>query len=576
MNIERITRKYYRHLSLLPRRRFLVVIYIFLIFLVGIINSERFTVEGISISVGTYLLLGSVLTSMYLPLMLTKLFNVKRVLGLSLVTFTVSLIAELILYRFAGLRGLGLVVTSGLILVVLSAFTTVSKALAVSLTIPVLTFTLVNTVLPGRIPNHTQLISALVVELVSVILGILLIRYVDSRGKQLSGVSPIIALRAFLKTWFTSEPESLEALFTHIGSQESIEVKTIVIKREAKSSIILVFPRIHFGPFNNIGSSSFIHYVDSFSEPWFKAFTFHTTGSHEHNLVSSRDAEKIASEILAKARSSLSDSFEERMCEPYRIKLSDGWEALTLRGRDFIASLILNKLLGNDDIPYDAWDYLNRHPKAPLNTMIVDAHSCKGDKIIELNKLKDLLDKVAEAYECLEPSEFLVGYGEARIPNTCTELCDTRIKTLTIRIRNKRYGIVYLYGNNVDKEFRAKLDDVIREKAGLADFEIVTPDDHSCAASLKESPYEVVKECDGLTEAILDSLNMSSRDEAPASYRVVSIGLDGVRIVGDKVFTLIESLHVLAKKTEVGLLLLFTVLNTLLPLIYVITLSYLT
>lgn len=574
MSVERISRRYYKRLSLLPRRRFLVAIYVFLVSLIGIINSESFTIRDILASIGTYFLLGVVLTLMYLPLMLTKLFNTKRVLGLSLVTFAASFIAELIFYRLTGLRGLGLVVTSGFVLVVLSAFTTVRLALAISLTIPILTLVLFNTVLLGHALSHTQLISALVIALISVVSGVLLVRYVDSMGRQLSGVSPIVALRAFLNTWFTGEPKSLETLFTHIGSQESIEVKTVIIKRESRPGIILVFPRIHFGPFNNIGSSSFIHYVDNFSKPEFRTFTFHTAGSHEHNLVSSKDAERIAHEILTKVRSSLDSSFEERLCEPYRIRLSDGWEALTLQGRDFIAPLILNKQLGNDDIPYDAWDYLSKHPKTPPNTMIVDAHSCKGDKIRELNRLKDLLDRVAEAYGCLEPSEFLVGYGEVRVPNACVELCDTTIKTLIIRVGSKRFGIIYLYGNNVDREFRAKLDSVIKEKAGLTDFEIVTPDDHSCAASLKESPYEVVKECSGLTEAILHSLNEALRDEAPASYKVVSLKLDNVRVVGDKVFTLIESLHVLAKKTEVGLLLIFTAINALLPLIYVILSSY--
>ncbi|MEO3993055.1 MAG: DUF2070 family protein [Desulfurococcaceae archaeon TW002] len=574
MNVERITRRYYKRLSLLPRRRFLVVIYVFLVSLIGIINSESFVVRDILASIGTYFLLGVILTLMYLPLMLTKLFNTKRVLGLSLVTFAMSFIAELIFYRLTGLKGLGLVVTSGFILVVLSAFTTVRQALAISLTIPVLTFILFNIILLGYVLSQTQLINVLIIALISVVLGVLLIRYIDSMGRQLSGVSPIVALRAFLNTWFTGEPKSLEALFTHIGSQESIEIKTIIIKRESKPGIILVFPRIHFGPFNNIGSSSFIHYVDSFSEPEFRTFTFHTAGSHEHNLVSSKDAERIAREILTKVRSSLDSSFEERVCEPYRIRLGDGWEALTLQGRDFIAPLILNKLLGNDDIPYDAWDYLSKHPKTPPNTMIVDTHSCKGNKIRELNKLKNLLDKVAEAYECLEPSDFSVGYGETKVPNACVELCDTRIKTLTIRVKNKRYGIIYLYGNNVDKEFRAKLDSIIKEKADLTDFEVVTPDDHSCAASLKESPYEVVRECDGLTEAILNSLNEALEDEAPASYKIVSLKLDNERVVGDKVFTLIESLHVLAKKTEAGLLLIFTVINTLLPLVYVILSSY--
>ena len=576
MSIERITRKYYKRLSLLPRRRFLVVAYLFLVFLAGIVNSEYYLTKDIVVSISTYFLIGCVLTFMYLPLILTKLFNIKRVLGLSLATFAASLIAEVILYKLTGLRGSGLVTTSGFILIILSAFTSVYRALISSLTVPIMTFSLVNVVLLRQTLSYAQLATTLIVELISVVLGFLLIYYIDNKGKQLSGVSPITALRAFLNTWFTGEPESLEALFTHIGFQEDVEVKTIVIKRESKPGIIMTFPRIHFGPFDNIGSSNFIHHVDRLSEPEFKAFTFHTAGSHEHNLVSNKEAERIANEILTEVRNSLSSSFERYLCEPYRIKLSDGWGSLTLQGKDFIASFILNELSGNDDIPYDAWDYLSKHSKAPSNTMIVDAHSCKGDKIRKLDNLKTLLDRIAENYECLDPSEFLVGYGEVRAPNTCVELCDTRVKTLTIRIRDKRYGIIYLYGNNVDKDFRTKLVSIIKEKTKLTDFEIVTPDDHSCAASLKESPYEVVKECDGLTEAILESIKKALEDEAPASYKVVRLKLSNVRMVGDKVFTLIESLQVLARKTEVGLILILIALNILLPVTYAIMLSYLT
>jgi predicted neutral ceramidase superfamily lipid hydrolase len=576
MSVERITRRYYRRLSLLPRKRFLIAIYVSLISLAGIANAKHYSVEGFSASISAYFLLGCVLTFMYSPLMLTKLFNFKRVLGLSLVTFATSLIAELILYRLAGLRGLGLVVTSGFVLVILSAFTSVIHALAVSLTIPILTLAVVNKVFFEQSLSYAQLVSALIVEFASVVLGILLLRYIDNKGRQLSGVSPIVALRAFLNTWFTGEPESLEALFNHIGSQKSVEVKCLVIKREVKPNIVMVFPRIHFGPFNNIGSSRFIHYVDNFSEPDFKAFTFHTAGSHEHNLANNKDAERIAREVVTKARNSLNDSLKEYLCEPYRIKLSDGWEALTLRGEDFMTPFIINKSLGNDDIPYNAWDYLSKHPKAPANVMLVDAHSCKGDKVKELEELKNLLDRVAEAYGCSEPSKFLVGYGEAAVTKACVGLCNPRIKALSMRVGDRRYGLIYIYGNNVDKNFRLKLDNVIREKTNLTDFEVVTPDDHSCAASLKESPYEVVNECDGLVEAVLESLKKASENEVPASYKIVNLELSDVRVVGERVFTLIENLHVLAKKTEVGILMILAVLNTLMPLLYVFFATYLT
>ncbi len=77
------------------------------------------------------------------------------------------------------------------------------------------------------------------------------------------------------------------------------------------------------------------------------------------------------------------------------------------------------------------------------------------------------------------------------------------------------YGLIYIYGNNVDMNFRTRLDKVIRERAQLKDFEVIISDDHSCAASLSESPYEVDKECHGIVEAILEFIKLASSNEVP-------------------------------------------------------------
>lgn len=570
MSIEWITRKYYGRLNILPRRRFLLLIYVGLITLTGSLNTTDYTPNNILRSIVAYFVLGSVLTLIYLPLMFTKLFNTKRVLGLSLVTFATSLVAELLFYRLIGLRGLGLVVASGFVLIILSVFTSLSLSIVVSTLTPILTFTLVNTLLLNQALSHTHLINAILVEFASVTLGILFIYYIDSRGRRLSGISPIAALRAFLNTWFTGDSGSLELLFNDIGTSEAVEVKNIIFKRAKGPHIAMVFPRIHFGPFDEVGSSSFIHYLDNELEPEFKVFTFHTSGSHEHNLASSKDAMKVAHEVAENIRKSLNVDGEGVLCTPYRVKLGDGWEAFTLNSKDFLATIVVNKVQGNDDIPYQVWDLLNSDRTRSLATMVVDAHSCKGSKVFDPNLLKPLLDKVLDYYDCAEVSSFRVGYGESRASSTCVELCDTRVKTLTINVEGKRHGLIYIYGNNVDKNFRIKLDKILSNLTYLNDFEIITPDDHSCAASMSESPYEVVKECHGLVEAIVDSVMKAVDNEVPATYRVVDFRLDNIKVVGDKVFTIMESLNTLAGKTEKGLVVLMLLFNLLLPLLYTV------
>lgn len=570
MSVEWIARKYYGRLNILPRRRFLLIIYVTLIVLIGIINSVNLSWGEVLSSVAVYFVLGTVLTIVYLPLALGRLFNIKRVLGLSLVTFAVSLVAELLFFRFTGLRGLGLVVASGFILIILSVFMTISQALILSTIIPLFTFISVNTLVLRQHINYVGIINAILIELISVSLGSLFIAYVESRGRRLSGVSPLRALRAFLNTWFTGDSGGLESLFNNIGTSDVVEVKSIVFMRDKEPNIALLFPRIHFGPFDDIGSSSFIHYVDRELEPRFKAFTFHTAGSHEHNLANNRDAVSVASKTAEALRNLTSSNHRGALCKPYRVRLDDGWEAFVLNGKDFLAAFISNRVYGNDDIPYNVWDILSIDDRSPPNTMVVDAHSCKGDKVTDPSLLRPLINRVLESYKCVEDKAFLIGYGESRASSMCIELCDTRVKALTINVEGERYGIIYLYGNNVDADFRAKLDRVLRSKTDLKDFEIVTPDDHSCAASLSESPYEVVKECYGLVETVVSSVKLAMNNEIPATHEVLTSRFEGIKIVGDKVLAIIESLSLLAKTTERGLMVLFLTTNILLPLLYVV------
>jgi len=99
-----------------------------------------------------------------------------------------------------------------------------------------------------------------------------------------------------------------------------------------------------------------------------------------------------------------------------------------------------------------------------------------------------------------------------------------RIKALIINVGVRPdLHIRKIYGNNVDMDFRTRLDKVIRGIARLKDFEVVTSDDHSCAASLSELPYEVDKECHGIVEAILEFIKLVSSNEVPARYSLLAL-----------------------------------------------------
>ncbi len=577
MSVETIVRKYYSKLGVLPRRRVILSVYLGLISLISFINTRGYGLNDLIESFLSYLTIGIVLTLIYLSLLISKVFNVKRVLGVSLTTFVVSLPAEIIFFRLTGLKASGLVVSSGFIYVVLSAFIKPITALLMSSITPLLTYVVINELFLGNGVYNIVLIS--LVEITSLLIGVLFITYVEFKGRSLSGVSPLKALRAFLNTWFTGDPESLEKLFNDIGDNgsESIVVKGLIFLRDGLEPIALIFPKMHYGPFKNVGSSNFIHQLRNVLEPKVKVFTFHTAGSHEHNLTSSQDAGRLATELGVVIQDMVSvNNGKSYVCRPYRVVLKDGWTSLNLISDDFLVMFVMNKAVGNDDIPAALWDLLEDSVKHLNLSAIVDVHAFKGSKVLDPNVLTPLVRDVVESYKCDVKLPIKVGYGEGRASPLCYELCDPTVKALSLNVGGERYGIIYVYGNNMDRSYRALLDKTINSLNVFKDFEIVTPDDHSCAASLKESPYEVVKDCPGLTKTVVEAVVKAVNNEVPSKYRTFNLTFNGFKYVGHKVFTLMESLNTLGNVVEKGLLVMLILANLIPILTYLAFYNYFT
>lgn len=564
MELEHITRKYYKRLFILPRLTVLLPSYALLLSIIGIINSVPISSPmNILLSVGQYLIIGASILLVYSVLLVSKLFNFKRVLGLSSVIIITSAPAEIIFYRLTNLKCVGLLGDSGLVFIILNAFLNPLASLILSMVPPLILFKVVNTLAGVKVGSELMTSATTIVSL-SNIAGFIYLALIEKVGREY-GYSPMRAIRAFLKTWFTGNPEKLE---NELGRRRTLEadlkVKVIVFRRSEGRNIALIFPTLHYGPFRNVGSARFIYHLQSFLEGRLDTFIFHTAGSHERNLVSSEDSEEIAKNINNALNSlyELEAGFD--VCRPYRVLSSNGWEAFVLNGPTFIAPFIVNREKGNDDLPFSLWNLLEQYDKAPIVTALADSHSCKGPKVEDVNILKPLINEVYSKYKCENGEEFYVGYGESRASlSECRGLCNDLVKALTIRFKDgERYAIIYIYGNNMDKKFRRKLDGLMRE-LGLKDAEIVTPDDHSCAASIKESPYDVVSECKSLINAIKEAIEKAINDESRAKYVTTEIVIKNVKFVGEKIFDMAGSIERIGKEAEILFLILLAVINTL-------------
>ncbi len=552
MELDSFITKYYRTLFILPNTYILLSTYFGLIVILTLITSLTLEIhtylQNFLTNLKYYLVFSLTLLVLYLvsaPLSVT--LNAKRVLGLVIFMVLITYPAEITSALGLKIKGLGVLLGSGALLVILQAFTSLGTALLLSSIPPFLTYIVTNYICLNYL-NMRLLTIALCSEIASLVLGIQCILGMENLGKEL-GYSPLKAARAFLKTWLTGIPGSLEKELSRGPLIEDLKVKIIILLRNSLEPIALIFPTLHFGPFRNVGSARFIYQLEERLEPRLKTLVFHTAGSHEHNLVSSEDSEKIA-KIVSNAIDNYHEiMFKFRMCRPYRVKGRNGWEAFVLNGPTFIAIFLVNKLKGNDDLPYVLWKIIEENPRAPLLAAIADSHSFKGPREVLIDELIELINNVYTRYSCTDGEKFYIGYGEGHaLVSECEGLCYDLVKVITLRFSdNERYGIIYIYGNNMDGNFRLELEKIAKD-LGLKDVEVVTPDDHSCAASFKETPYSIVKKSPSLINAVRKAIEEAIANEVEGSYTTLEVVVKDVKFVGDLVFDITRSLGIVASR----------------------------
>jgi len=544
MDSESVARRYYRRLFLLPRGYVLVATYVAILTLVAVLQLLPSTnLLSYLVSLMTYLVGGAVFFISYLPITYSKSFNVKRVLGLTTSLIAVFSVAEVLFSRFLGLRGLGILASSGLAYMILSAFIGPLRAIPASLIPQLITYAVIN-----HIPNFEALLpkvpKALLVQALSLLSSLSFLLTIELRGKSL-GVKPITLLNSFLATWFSSNPKHIEEEFNNYAASDDVLVRFVALKRDGGEPILLTFPTIHYGPFKNVGSARFIYEVEDHLSSRYVLYVFHTPGSHERNLVTSEDVEYIAKYVNTNVDGLVSKSAELSLCEPYSVVGDGGWEAYVIPYKTGLIAFIKNLVSGSDDLPYGIWGLLNDYGGV-YTYAVVDSHSFKGPIEGDVGKFKKLLHAVMNSYKCVEDPNALVGHGEAYIRSIPRGVCFNKVKTLVMQVGNSRHALIYIYGNNMDGSFRKRLVDEVKE-LGFNYVEVVTPDDHSCAATLKESPYDIVTYDAEIVNAVKEAIKEAVNNMSKVKVSTADIIIKNVRIVSNKIWDMMKALDELGK-----------------------------
>ncbi|MDT7887865.1 MAG: DUF2070 family protein [Desulfurococcales archaeon] len=367
-------------------------------------------------------------------------------------------------------------------------------------------------------------------------------------GGRASGMKTFEVARGFLRAWLFGETEVLEDVFHRNSVRNSLRIRVMSIYRDGGKPLHIVYPGLHYGPFKRVGSSDAIHIFDKYIESLgHGCLVLHTIGSHERNIVRRSYVEYIAKEL---SRNLIRGESRGRSIRgPIRVT-SRSWMGMAF-GSDGCLALHISSINGSDDLSESIEKIFYGIEKARgIMIAAADSHNNYGKEEIDEEAIAEIAVNSIDRLEKEHRSgETLVGYGEAYLEKPCKGMCIGRIKAIVFRNEAGDYAIVYLYGNNIHKITRKSIVDAIT-KMGFKDVEVVTPDDHSCAAESLGTAYIAIHMCQGLVNAIASALKKALEDLKPAKVTCKEYVWNDAPFMGKVVWNYLRALEVLGPLTS--------------------------
>jgi len=355
--------------------------------------------------------------------------------------------------------------------------------------------------------------------------------YIDRKGHVMTGIPSSKVLKSFLRSLESKETHLVEEIFQKFSNNKNVYVQ--LVKLEGKrGTAALVIPQIHYGVYGQIGSASFIYHLEEKVKEKVFPLIFHGPGSHEMDLASSFESRELANKIAE----IMNEGWSKSEIVDIKRERNGRIESLSLCFKDFKMLFLSRPGLGIDDLPSSLWNAF------PNKIMIVDSHNETLKTEIEDVDVKSI-KKLFYGCEGKE-QELYAGWSELRLSGECNSLCNKSVKALVLRVGERDYGIIYLYGNNMLNGVR----DLIRSegtKMGFEDIEVVTPDDHSCTGLYHKLLYKPVELCDGLKEVILNALKEAKQNLTKVEVYYKTSEVSNVRVLGKFIWELLSALNVI-------------------------------
>ncbi|ADM28321.1 Protein of unknown function DUF2070, membrane [Ignisphaera aggregans DSM 17230] len=536
--LEDIALKYYRMLGI-PSRISRHVKWIYPVTIVTVIGIELLILfgKGVALKNIINLVMLHIILSSLLPIiikLMVSYINLRQALNTSFFLILLGVLLEII-GVFAKIYGVMYVAIPLLGVLILKGMSNDNKNIFVLIIYSILAEIIFTIIVDFSL---IQRIARICLLLFSISVSIFFILTLSKRGKDIDVFRFSSAWAKFILTGFEND---MEDVFESFGTEREIDIRMLLFQRD-KDNIAIVIPGIHFGPFRTIGSTLAPYLIEEELKKYnIKSIIFHGAGSHERNLVSKKEINKIVNAIRDLLQKPMEKTF---LYEPFRV--FNGYHEALVLPSSMVLIAISTPTVGGDDIPYGVQELAEKYSKVYgyEDAVIVDCHNLEGPMIRDLSRYKDIVI-AAISKQSRQCSRVRIGYSEDEVRGYVRGLCSNTIKAMAIECDGNVYSLLYLYGNNADIGVR----EALRRLAlslGYKDAEVFTLDDHTCSGVAFDSPYYSVRINASLLRSAEKVLREALTDlkEATISFTKHSIK---VRTMGEKIYELLELAKVIGR-----------------------------
>ncbi|KPJ64568.1 hypothetical protein AMJ44_12590 [candidate division WOR-1 bacterium DG_54_3] len=362
------------------------------------------------------------------------------------------------------------------------------RSLPASLTQPVLGFIMVAIFLS---PFGAREVAMTVIFLIIFLFSVLILTtMVTSPMKKAFGVNGLTMLRYSLDHITEGGEEGareVEEFFKSFSEKMDVHIGLVAFKKGEKIKNIMVVPSVHPGPFGLLGGSNLPQKLsESLSDICKKVLVPHGSATHDLNLSSMEEKEKIASNVKE-----LVSKIEYSNEASKFIRLSDHMDICAQYFGNGILLVHTSSPNPTDDVDYSTGSAVREKSTQATgkNVLFIDAHNCakKGVGCIYFGSSKayemiDLTERASKMVVKNLKEGIKVGYSQKTGYETEKGIGKSGIQVMVIQVNGQRSAYILFDGNNMVMGLREEIRNAIINL--VDDAEVLTTDNHIVNATI--------------------------------------------------------------------------------------------